>query len=105
MTPVAWAVQMPDGRIDHELVGTQREVEWWCGTDEGRAAGRRPVALAISAPEQSRWRWYVLGAHWDATVCVDRTEAELIAADHDRLFPRSGPHRVVRMAVVAEDAA
>jgi hypothetical protein len=36
---------MPDGRIDHELVGTQREVEWWCGTDEGRAAGRRQVSL------------------------------------------------------------
>lgn len=45
MTPVAWAVQTPDGRIDHELVGTRSEVEWWCSTDEGRAAGRRPVAL------------------------------------------------------------
>jgi len=103
MTPVAWAVQMPDGRIDHELVGTQREVEWWCSSDEGRAAGRRPAALFLSAPEQSRW--YVLGVHWDATVCVDRAEAELIAADHDRLFPRSGPHRVVRMAVVEDESS
>jgi hypothetical protein len=48
MTPIAWAVQLPDGRIDHELVGTQREVAWWCGTDEGRAAGRRPTALFLS---------------------------------------------------------
>ena len=57
MTPVAWAVQMPDGRIDHELVGTQREVEWWCGTDEGRAAGRQPVALFLApalAPNAGR---------------------------------------------------
>ena len=45
MTPALWAVQLPDGRIDHELVGTQRDVEWWCSTDDGRAAGRRPVAL------------------------------------------------------------
>lgn len=50
MTPAAWAVQLPDGRIDHELVGTQREVEWWCSTDEGRAAGRRPAALFLSNP-------------------------------------------------------
>ena len=48
MTPAAWAVQYPDGRIDHELVGTQREVEWWCSTDEGRAAGRRSVALFLA---------------------------------------------------------
>lgn len=45
MTPVAWAVKYPDGRIDCELVGTQREVEWWCSTDEGRAAGRQATAL------------------------------------------------------------
>lgn len=49
MTPIAWAVQLPDGRIDCELVGTQREVEWWCSTDEGRAAGRHPAALFLSA--------------------------------------------------------
>jgi hypothetical protein len=52
MTPALWAVMTPDGRIDHELVGTQHEVEWWCSTDEGRAAGRRPVALFTAAPEQ-----------------------------------------------------
>lgn len=107
MTPVAWAVQLPDGRIDHELVGTQREVDWWCGTDEGRAAGRRPAPLFLSTPAKSGTpaRWYVLGVHGDATVCVDQAEAQQIAEDHDRLFPRHGPHRAVRMAVVAEDAA
>jgi len=47
MTPSLWAVQTPDGRIDHELVGPRREVDWWCSTDEGRAAGRRPVTLHV----------------------------------------------------------
>jgi hypothetical protein len=53
MTPIAWAVQLPDGRIDHELVGTQREVEWWCSTDEGRVAGRRSVALYLREVAQT----------------------------------------------------
>lgn len=52
MNPIAWAVQYPDGSIDYELVGTQRAVEWWCSTDEGRAAGRRPVRLFIDPIEQ-----------------------------------------------------
>ncbi len=144
MTPAAWAVQLTDGRIDYELVGPQRQVEWWCSSDEGRAAGRRPVPLFIHAPAQPAvtlepdilaeytrddgrrqhvhvaadlyrgdvvtvmedprmsGRWYVLGVHGDATVCVDQAEAIRIAAEHDRLFPGHRPHRAVRMAVVEQ---
>lgn len=107
MNPVAWAVQLPDGRIDRELVGTQHEVECWCGTDEGRAAGRRPAALFLSAPAEpdTPARWYVLGVHGDATVCTCQAGAARMALEYDRMFPRHGPHRAVRMAVVAEDAA
>ena len=50
MTPIAWAVQLPDGRIDHELVGTRLMVEWWCSTDEGRASGRRRQVPLYAMP-------------------------------------------------------
>jgi len=43
MKPDAWAVQMPDGRIDHELVGTK-------GMSNGGAARTR-----AALPVADRW--------------------------------------------------
>ena len=58
--------------------------------------------IALLDDSRMAGRWYVLGVHGDATVCVDLAEARRIAAQHDWLFPGHRPHRAVRMAVVEQ---
>jgi hypothetical protein len=83
MEPVAWAVQYPDGKIDYELVGTKTEVEWWCASDEGRAAGRHPVKLFL---EEIKQPVVTLDAHILAeyTLGTGRRQRVNLAAD---LYP------------------
>lgn len=95
MTPVAWAVQTPDGRIHYELVSTREDVEWWCGMDEGRAAGWRPVALhvlpdglalqlrrAVEGVMAHQWSHNSIAMH-DLTRLVDAADAAADAIDSE----------------------
>ena len=51
------------------------------------------------------WRWYSVDKDGLATLCLDREDAEKAAAEANADWPRTGPHRAVRLVEASFDAA
>ena len=60
---------------------------------------------AIGAIRPLPWRWYSVDKDGLATLCLDREDAEKAAAEANADWPRTGPHRAVRLVEASFDAA
>ena len=60
---------------------------------------------AIGAVRPLPWRWYSVDKDGLATLCLDREDAEKAAAEANADWPRTGPHRAVRLVEASFDAA
>jgi hypothetical protein len=54
----------------------------------------------VQAEPQIPPRWYVVNNYGAATLCVDQEDADALALNSDRLFPREAPHVAVQLAPV-----
>lgn len=61
--PIGWGLRKPDGTIDHDLVGTLEDCEYWANAIGERQSGWVPVPL-YAAPSQQP-----APAHPDEFVC------------------------------------
>jgi hypothetical protein len=48
-------------------------------------------------------RWYMVNNCGAATLCCDEADANHVAEESDRLFPRDAPHVAVQLAPVARE--
>ena len=66
---------------------------------------RDALEEAIGAVRPLPWRWYSVDKDGLATLCLDREDAEKAAAEANADWPRTGPHRAVRLVEASFDAA